>query len=89
MIGAKIIARKTSTEYGYVRGDTLEIMKYNENSGIYYAKNLTRPDYGRSNYALLFGNEFKVVKGNDERITRIIEVFGIPIYKEYSKGGHK
>lgn len=87
MIGTKIIARKTSVDYGYVKGDTLEIVGYREISGVFCAKNLTRPGYGGNDIAYLFGKEFKVVSGNDKRIKRIIEVFGVPIYKEYIKGG--
>jgi hypothetical protein len=77
-IGEIVIAKNTNKGAGYVKGDTLKIVK--ETSIGYMAKNLTRPDINVFNIVSI-GGYFKGtrIKGIIEDAYRIT-FLGIPLF---------
>lgn len=77
-----IKAKKTDTDHGFRRGDTLRVIRRGPSGGCLYAANLTRPDYGGKSEAFLLDTEYEVIgdKGASPEVSRIY-FLGIPIIR--------
>lgn len=76
MIGEKIVATKTDRIWGYVKGDTLEIVRTGEGS-VVVARNITRPNL--DGYAYLARGEYRYI--DDVKEVHVVRLFGIPLLK--------
>lgn len=84
----RIIATKTDREWGFVKGDTLEIIRCGDNA-VVFAINLTRPALRQE--ALLYRSEYKFVgsRREPETLSDIkyrVKFLGIPLFS-ITKGG--
>jgi hypothetical protein len=84
MVGAIIIAKVTDEEFGYKKGDTLKIRKCGTANGLYFADNLTRPNFG-GGVALITDKEFKLISAPGVKSIREKSLFGIIYFREIIK----
>jgi hypothetical protein len=85
MNGAIVIAKVTCESFGYKKGDTLKIRRRGTDPSIFFADNLTRPNYGGQNVAVIADKEFKLISGPGVKAIREKTLFGITYYREIIK----
>jgi hypothetical protein len=80
MGGAIVIAKISDKQFGFQKGDTLEITKCGVNQGVYHAKNLTR-----KKDVVILEKEFEIISAPNVLEIREKKFLGFTYYREVIK----